>query len=85
MSDVNVKEAVEALLSYMQADMDGVMVQTSRQAIHDVVDTLAQRDARIEELEVALGNIRDRSGIHAKGNPKWIHSIAHSALTTQTT
>lgn len=36
--------AVKALLSYQQADMDGVMVLVSRQAIHEVVD-------RIEALE----------------------------------
>lgn len=30
--------AIDALLSYQQADEDGVMVLTSRQAIHEVVD-----------------------------------------------
>jgi len=39
--------AVKALLNYQQADMDGTLVLTSRQAIHEVV-------ARIEELEAAL-------------------------------
>jgi hypothetical protein len=36
----NIDEAIEALLSYQQADMEGVMVLTSRQAIHEVADEL---------------------------------------------
>lgn len=40
-------EAVKALLNYRQADEDGIMVLTSRQAIHEVA-------ARIEQLEAAL-------------------------------
>ena len=35
-----IEVAIEALLSYQQADRDGVMVTTSRQAIHEVVDAL---------------------------------------------
>ncbi len=31
-------EALQALLAYQQADQDGVMVLTSRQAIHEVAD-----------------------------------------------
>ena len=42
-----IKRATAALLDYKQADMDGVMVETSRQAIHEVADALAARDARI--------------------------------------
>lgn len=34
-------EALEALLSYEQADLEGVMVLASRQAIHEVADELA--------------------------------------------
>ena len=33
-----VRDALEALLNYQQADIDGVMVLTSRQAIHEVSD-----------------------------------------------
>lgn len=40
-------EAVKALLNYRQADEEGIMVLTSRQAIHEVA-------ARIEQLEAAL-------------------------------
>lgn len=35
-----IDEAIEALLAYQQADMEGVMVLTSRQAIHEVADEL---------------------------------------------
>jgi hypothetical protein len=45
-------EALQALLSYQQADEDGVMVLTSRQAIHEVADHL-------ERLRTALEEIRD--------------------------
>ena len=34
-------EAMKALLAYQQADDDGVMVLTSRQAIHEVVDQVS--------------------------------------------
>lgn len=34
----SIDEAIEALLNYSQADADGIMVVTSRQAIHEVVD-----------------------------------------------
>lgn len=33
--------AIEALLAYQQADDDGVMVMTSRQAIHEVADQIS--------------------------------------------
>lgn len=45
-------EAVKALLDYQQADEDGVMVLTSRQAIHETV-------AHIEKLEAALRPFAD--------------------------
>jgi len=35
-----IDEAIEALLAYQQADMEGVMVLTSRQAIHEVADEI---------------------------------------------
>lgn len=40
MPNKNIDEAIEALLAYQQADMEGVMVLTSRQAIHEVADEL---------------------------------------------
>lgn len=42
-------DAVEALLNYEQADMDGVIVKASRQAIHEVVDRLRQAEAKVEK------------------------------------
>ncbi len=44
--------AIEALLSYQQADEDGVMVLTSRQAIHEVAD-------QVESLRHALEMVWD--------------------------
>ena len=49
----NLKPAITALLDYSQADMDGVYVKTSRQAIHEVVDGVDKLRARIAELEAA--------------------------------
>lgn len=39
-----VREALEALLDYEQADADGVMVLASREAIHVIADALAVLD-----------------------------------------
>lgn len=39
-----------ALLNYKQADMEGTMVLTSRQAIHEVADALDQALAREADL-----------------------------------
>jgi DNA-binding XRE family transcriptional regulator len=52
MSD-RTEDAVRALLQYEQADFDGIIVKASRQAIHEVVDALATRDAEIERLKGA--------------------------------
>lgn len=60
--------AIKALLDYGQADMDGIIVTTSRQAIHEVVDALkakdaalAAKDAEIERLQSALSLYGDRA------------------------
>ena len=45
----NIDEAIEALLAYRQADMEGVMVLTSRQAIHEVADELRRLRAQSSE------------------------------------
>lgn len=47
-------EALQALLAYQQADQDGVMVLTSRQAIHEVAE-------RYETLRRSLENHAVRS------------------------
>ena len=57
----NIDEAIEALLAYRQADMEGVMVLTSRQAIHEVADELkrlrepARSSAGIDSLREEIG------------------------------
>lgn len=67
-------EAVKALLNYRQADEEGIMVLTSRQAIHEVA-------ARIEQLEEALREIATTS---ADGLPEFtgqaMYAIARAAL-----
>jgi hypothetical protein len=45
-------EAVKALLAYQQADQDGVMVLTSRQAIHEVVDGYEKLRRTLEQHAV---------------------------------
>ena len=49
-----VPSCVEALESYQQADMDGVMVLASRQAIHETIDAYWARVETCEELEAKL-------------------------------
>ena len=39
--------SVNALLLYDQADEEGIVVTTSRQAIHDIVDALIEREAEL--------------------------------------
>lgn len=46
--------ALNALLAYHQADMDGIIVTTSRQAIHEVADELTALRAVNSELAGAL-------------------------------
>jgi len=45
-----VPSCVEALESYQQADEDGIMVLTSRQAIHETIDAYWARVGTCEEL-----------------------------------
>ena len=49
-----VPSCVEALESYQQADMEGVMVLASRQAIHETIDAYWARVKTCEELEAKL-------------------------------
>ena len=49
-----VPSCVEALESYQQADMDGVMVLASRQAIHETIAAYWARVETCEELEAKL-------------------------------
>jgi len=51
--------ALEALLNYQQADMDGIMVTTFRQAIHEVADEYASLKAINAELLEALEHASD--------------------------
>jgi hypothetical protein len=49
-----VPSCVEALENYRQADMDGIMVLASRQAIHETIDAYWARVKTCEELEAKL-------------------------------
>ena len=51
--------AVKALLNYSQADMDGIIVTVSRQAIHEVVDELDTLRTRAETAEAELTQIKE--------------------------
>lgn len=44
------KKALDALLNYQQADMDGTMVLTSRQAIHEIANYALQLAQEAEQL-----------------------------------
>ena len=47
-------EAMKALLAYQQADEDGVMVMTSRQAIHEVAERYETLRRTLEQHAVRL-------------------------------
>lgn len=76
MTDTSTEAAWDALMAYQQADMDGIMVLVSRQAIHecrDDRDTLAKqlaeaRNAALEEAALwaeSEGLFRTRDEIRA--------------------
>jgi hypothetical protein len=50
MTDSDMPECFEALLDYGQADMEGVIVTTSRQAIHECADLYAALEAERDRL-----------------------------------
>ena len=52
-------EALEALLDYRQSDDDGVAVEVSRQAIHEVADKIKSLEARNDRLLKALRDLAD--------------------------
>ena len=49
-----VPSCVEAIENYRQADMDGIMVLASRQAIHETIDAYWARVETCAELEAKL-------------------------------
>ncbi len=51
--------AIVALGNYQQADEEGIMVLVSRQAIHEVLDHIEVKEARIAELEGVLSPFAD--------------------------
>ena len=50
--------AREVLMNYQQADMDGIMVLASRQAIDEVIYHISAQDKRISHLEEATDGRR---------------------------
>ena len=57
MTDDRTEAALHALMSYQQADEDGVMVLVSRQAIHEVAEDHQRLTAENERLK---GEIEER-------------------------
>ena len=43
-------EALKSLMGYQQADMDGIMVLASRQAIHEVSDYIIKLEDALEKV-----------------------------------
>lgn len=69
-------DALTALLNYEQADMDGTMVRTSRQAIHEVaaeIEALRKMNVSLEGENSHLEAERDRYkamiAAHEQENP----------------
>lgn len=61
----------QALMNYQQADMDGIMVTTSRQAIHEVADEYVEL---LEALQACLSHGLDEGepashGYHGVSGP----------------
>lgn len=80
-------DLVKALRAGEQADMDGILVKVSRQACEEAADAIealqarvAKKDAEIERLKLALGEILsyDRN-FYDSGRPGY-EAIARAAL-----
>lgn len=77
-----VPSCVEALENYQQADMDGIMVLASRQAIHETIDAYWARVKTCEELEAKLARLRAAcSPIHEAADEcdEWNHDDDNQA------
>lgn len=85
------KAAQEALLNYTQADMDGIMVLTSRQAIHEVCDEVdrlravnAAMVAFIEKVPARIMHINEafemqKTGMQRAMFQEWLTGFKHEA------
>lgn len=59
------EEFLEALLSYTQADVDGIMVNVSRQSIQETVDAYHTQAATITELQALNERLKQEAIKHA--------------------
>ena len=71
-----VPSCVEALENYQQADMDGIMVLASRQAIHETIDAYWVRVETCEELEARLKTITERNDLVEYANAELGEKLA---------
>ena len=73
-----VPSCVEALESYQQADMEGVMVFASRRAIHQTIDAYWARVKTCEELEAKLEKAVEGLRFYAEG--EWLENYPGGVL-----
>ena len=61
-----INTARNALMNYQQADMDGIIVKASRQAIHEVDEALGNKIEECERLRTRLAQAEEViSGVYA--------------------
>jgi len=70
------REAIEQLTNHQQQlDQDGIMVGVSRQAVDEVLASLAARDAEIARLREALDkvaiNAEQAQALYDRNGPTW--------------
>jgi len=81
------REAIEQLTNHQQQlDQDGIMVGVSRQAVDEVLASLAARDAEIARLREAVRRAYNEGFIEgtrentSRGGNTWMESKARAAL-----
>lgn len=80
-------KALEALLDYVRLDHDGVVVEVSRQAIHEVAAEIERLEARNARLLAALKEGHDCLLDVGSGGGGWaweeVAAAMHEAITTE--
>ncbi|MEO0976007.1 MAG: hypothetical protein AAFY24_02060 [Pseudomonadota bacterium] len=64
-------EARTALMNYQQADMDGIIVKASRQAIHEVDAAVDELLAQNASLKAEVGELKKAAVREAKNAEYW--------------
>lgn len=75
-----VPPCVEALENYQQADLEGVMVLASRQAIHETIAAYWARVETCEELEAKLAKAMELANLVVEFSDRALWKVAKEVV-----